>query len=310
MESMESVKVVLDSGVGKLEKFFWDNKDAIVENMYISATPFLMLLFARRSHKAYIKFEIFATIMHALIAIFCPKTIYRHLMNVQLDLYHYNLCTIISSVAVASVLYPMFLMNSKDESVLAGYSHSRMIANAMGFLVSIHTYKFDSEWNYRVLCTYGAVNLVGFLVNGYYYFTTCKGRTHSTFNDTINYFAKLESIKGFIYGLMFFSLPQLVLLSTAGKSHVIFARIIGMFMVQMALQAHGVSDFMYLADKKTFILSRLIGGFLTMQALVVGYVYYSSSIVSVERLAMILGGFLVYSAVLGYGYTTAKVKKD
>lgn len=86
MESMESVKVVLDSGAGKLEKFFWDNKDAIVENMYMSATPFLMLLFARRSHKAYIKFEIFATIMHALVAIFCPKTIYRHLVSFQKNL--------------------------------------------------------------------------------------------------------------------------------------------------------------------------------------------------------------------------------
>lgn len=310
METVESVKDVLDSGVGKLEKFFWDNKDAIVENMWMSMTPFFMLFFARRSHKAYIKFEIFATIVHALVAIFCPKTIYRHLMRVQLDLYHYNLCTIIASVAVASVLYPMFLMDSKDESVLTGYSYSRMIANSMGFLVSIHTYQFDSEWNYRVLCTYGAVNLVGFFVNGYYYITTCKARTHSTFNDTINYFARFESIKGFIYGLMFFSMPQLVLLSTAGKSHVIFARIIGMFMVQMALQAHGVSDFMYLADKKTFILSRLIGGFLTMQALVIGYVYYSSSIVSTERLAMMLAGFLVYSCGMFYGYTTAKIKND
>ena len=183
-------------------------------------------------------------------------------------------------------------------------------ANAMGFLVNVHTYRFDSEWTYHAFCTYGSVNLVGFLVHGYYYFTTSKARTHSTFNDTINYFARFESIKGLVYGLMFYTFPQLVLLGSAGKSHVLFARIAGMFLFTMGLQAHGVADFMYLADKKTFILSRLIGGLLILQAMVVGYVYYTSHIVSVERLAMIVGGFLTYSAVMLYGYTTAKIKKD
>jgi len=109
---------------------------------------------------------------------------------------------------------------------------------------------------------------------------------------------------------MFYTFPQLVLLGSAGKSHVLFARIAGMFLFTMGLQAHGVADFMYLADKKTFILSRLIGGLLILQAMVVGYVYYTSHIVSVERLAMIVGGFLTYSAVMLYGYTTAKIKKD
>ncbi len=78
---MESVKAVVSSEAGKLEQFFYDNKDAIIENFWLSLTPFLMLVFARRSHKAFLKFEIFATIMHALVAIFCPNTIYRHLVS-------------------------------------------------------------------------------------------------------------------------------------------------------------------------------------------------------------------------------------
>lgn len=300
---MDSVKVE----VGKVEDFLVKNKDKIIENVVMSAMPLLMLIFARRGYKLLIKFEIFAFTAHALVLLFCPNTIFKHLLNSKLDLYHYNLCTLLAAASVGHMLYPLFLMDSKDDSVLTGYSWSRTITHAMGIMVVVNTYKFESEWSYRLLCTYGASHIAGFLCHGYYYVKNSKPRSHSTFNDTINYFSKLESFKGLIYGLMFFAFPNLVL-SHGTNSHKLLARVIGSILFSMGLQAHGVADFMYLADKKSFILSRLISGFLMLQALLVGFYFYQTA--SVVRMTMVVGGFLTYSAILAIGYCSAKVKND
>ncbi len=127
----------------------------------------------------------------------------------------------------------------------------------MYFMVIFNAYTAEKA-SYTLLCTEGSLCLTSLLVNAYFYFSSYTPRGHSTFVDTINNYTKLECLKGFVYGLIFFGLPNLVVLGSATSSHIFLARMIGATMFCLGFQAHGVADFMYLKDKKTFILSRLI----------------------------------------------------
>lgn len=291
-----------------MEEFFIKNKQQIIECTVMSFTPLACILSAKCGLKTWLKFEQISVVLGALVLIFCPKTFFRHVMKGELDLYHYNLLAILGALAISSVLYTIMLMDSKDENIFTEHLWSRIISSAMRVMIIFHTYKFEKEWNYRILCTFGSANIALFITSCYLYVKNFKTRAHSTFNDTINYFAKLEALKHLLYGLLFFALPELVVLSKGGNTHKMLCRVIGTIMFSIGIQAHGVSDFMYLNDKKKFILSRLIGGFITLQALLVGFYYYNE--VPIARVAMVVGGYVIYSSVLLIGYRSAKVKEE
>lgn len=294
-----------------MEAFIVKNKDIIIENLIFSFWPVVSLIVARRGLKTWLKFEIFATILKALILVFSPATFVKNAYwinwNLKLDLYHLYLFTLLGAIMMTSELYPMFLFNSLDESVLAGHVWSKMLSNAMYFMIVFNSYKFENA-GYKILCTSGSFYLINVLINTYFYFTTYTPRGHSTFVDQINNYTKLECLKGFVYGLMFFGLPNLVILGSATDSHRFLARFIGATMFCLGFQAHGVADFMYLKDKKTFILSRLIGGFFTIQAIFVGFYFYKT--VTTARIVYMIVGYVAYTTILMIGYFSAKIKND
>ncbi len=127
----------------------------------------------------------------------------------------------------------------------------------MYFIVVFNSYKFENS-GYKILCTLGSYYLTSLLINAYFYFNAYTPLNHSTFKDTINNYTKLECLKGFVYGLIFFGLPNLVILESPKVTHTFLARMIGSTIFCLGFQAYGVADFMYLNDKKKFILSRLI----------------------------------------------------
>jgi len=293
-----------------MEDFLVKNQAKIIETACFSVAPLATLIAARAGLKPWLKFNIFMNIMAALVIIFCPATIFKHLLSVKLDMYHLHLCTFTGALVISRTLYPMLLINSKDESVFTGHLWANSIGYAVFTMISIHCYKFEPEWNYKILCSFGGFHLSQCLTS-LYFFSKQKPRTNQTFADCINCYTKIESFKNLIYGLVFLALPNLVLLSSATDSHRVMARGCGVWMLMLGLEAMSVSDFMYLSDKKTFILSRLMGCVFTLQALLVGFYYYKS--VSANRIAFVVGGNMAYSILLAMGYFSAKVtsiKKD
>jgi hypothetical protein len=303
-----------------MEKFLVDNKNEIIEAACFSAMPVMSIISACRGLKSWLKFEVFSTILFALVCIFCPNTIFKHILNVKLDSYHLNIFTVFGAVLIGSTLYQLFLLDSNDENVFTSHLWGATIANILSIMVIFQSYKLEKSWNYKLLCTFGSACIFKALINGYFYLQNCKPRTHSTFNDCINFYVRVETFKSFVYGLVFFALPELVVYSAkqvsatnlaANETHKALYRYIGIAMFSMGLQAQGVTEFMYLKDKKTFILSRLIHGLITMQAVLVGYYYYNS--VSIGRVLMFIASYVMYNAFLAVGYFSAKmapVKSD
>lgn len=287
-----------------MEDFLVKHQNKILDNAVFSFLPLVSLLVAKRGLKFWLKFEIMITIIMALILVLSPAALFKNIWKVTFDLYHLYLFALLGAVMVASVLYPMLLLKSQDESIFQGHLWSKMLSNVLYFMIIFHSYKFEKT-GYKCLCTAGSFFATCTLINGYFYFTTNKPRNNSTFNDTINNYTKLECLKGFTYGLVFFGLPNLVVLGTANDSHRMIARMIGATMFCLGFQAYGVAEFMYLKDKKTFILSRLIGGFITIQAIFVGFYFYKT--VTTTRIVYMLAGYVAYTGVLAVGYASAKI---
>lgn len=291
-----------------MEEFLVQNKTKILETLGFSAFPVIGLISALCGLKTWLKYELYSNLLVALVLIFCPFTFYKHTLDQKLDYTHLYLLTLAGAIWIALSLYVLMLRDSKDESIFNGHLWARFIGSAMMFVVTYDAYKNGSNYNYKIMCFNGGAFLTVTLVNGYFYLTSTKQRNNMTFNDPINVYCKIESLKSIFYGLMFFGFPHLILASTATDSHRVVVRYIGGLLFTMGLQGHSVPDFMYLADKKTFILTRLIGGFITFQALLVGFYFYKA--VTMARLAYVVGGYAVYSSVLAYGYCSAKVKNE
>lgn len=283
-------------------------EDTTIEYVLFSLFPIAGVLVARQGLKPWIKLEVFSIFLISMMCIFCPAAMIRPMSTLKVDTNHLYLFCFLGAVLVASVLYPLFLMHSEDKNIFQGYLWSRITFYAMVLMVHCHTYTFDKDWNYKILYRFGSHAFTCLLISGYFYIGECRPRNHSTFNDTINYYTKLECLKGLFYGLAFFGLPNLVLMGTGNESHRMLCQLIGACLVSMSFQAYGVSDFMYLKDKKTFILSRLISGVITLQSILVGFYYYKA--VTQYRIVMVIASYSVYSAVLFVGYCSAKVKNE
>ncbi len=61
-----------------MEAFIVKNKEKIIENAIFSFWPLVSLLVARRGLRTWLKFEIFTTLLRALILIFSPATLFKN----------------------------------------------------------------------------------------------------------------------------------------------------------------------------------------------------------------------------------------
>ena len=73
-----------------MEDFLVKNQAKIIETACFSVAPLATLITARAGLKPWLKFNIFMNIMAALVIIFCPATIFKHLVRYLTQLKYIN----------------------------------------------------------------------------------------------------------------------------------------------------------------------------------------------------------------------------
>ena len=103
------------------------------------------------------------------------------------------------------------------------------------------------------------------IISGYMFTVTAKARCSSPFHDLVNHVAKLESLLLIVVGLVLYAYPDVILvklgLATQDAAHTMLIRMCGAILFSMSFESQNVSEFIYLKDKKTFMLSRILVSF-------------------------------------------------
>ena len=136
-----------------MESFLVEHKDEIIEGVLFSVGPLTALIAARCSLKSWLKYEIVSTLLIASILMCCPSTIFKfivrwlfknHLknisnylkkmwfqLNVELQQFHRFIAFCLGGYLIASILSPLLLSDSNDESIFSGHLWAKLIVSCL-----------------------------------------------------------------------------------------------------------------------------------------------------------------------------------
>ncbi len=224
--------------------------------------------------------------------------------------YHLFLCSLYACYLIYGVLGVLFLLNSPDEAVFSGHLWSKIVANALILFENVYSYQTSFHWDYRLLCSSGSFALFNLLISAYFYLNSKRPRNTNQFNDKVNNVAKLESFMVLTAGLVMFAFPDFAMIGLKGsnESYRSLCRTCGILLFSFSFESFSVADFIYLKDKKTFMLTRLIGSLLELAVVFSGY--YCFKVVPLVPAAVIYVAInMSYNLLVFYGYVITVVQK-
>jgi hypothetical protein len=112
-----------------------------------------------------------------------------------------------------------------------------------------------------VFLCYFRFAIANLIVSGYFLIVSKKPSGQNPFRDGVNSIAKLEFYLLLISGLVMYSFPdrsaaRLGALGYPNESYRCLTRYVGAFTVSFSIESFCLSDFIFLKDKKNFMLSR------------------------------------------------------
>lgn len=281
------------------------NQKEIIENVAFSVGPLLALVSARFGLRAWLRFEIAAAFILATVLVASPNLIFDYILHSSVSLkgYHLFLCSLYACYLVYGVLSVIFLLNSEDEAIFSGHLWSKIVANALILIENVYTYKSSFHWNYKLLCSSGSFALFSLLISGYFYVSTKKPRSSNRFADRVNSIAKLESFMVLTAGLTMFAFPDLAMVGLKGPNETYrsLCRTCGILLFSFSFESFAIADFIYLKDKKTFMLTRLIGSVLELAVILAGH-YYFKVFPLVPEAAILIAVNMAYNFLVFYGH--------
>ena len=136
-----------------MESFLIEHKDEIIEGALFSVGPLTALMAARCGLKSWLKYEIVSTLLIAAILMCCPCTIFKFIvrclffkqdlkninlveqflfqLNVELQQFHRFIAFCLGGYLVASILSPLLLSDSNDDSIFSGHLWAKLIVSCL-----------------------------------------------------------------------------------------------------------------------------------------------------------------------------------
>lgn len=288
------------------------NQKEIIENVAFSVGPLLALFSAKFGLKAWLRFETTAALVLSAVLIISPNLIFDHILHSSTSLkdYHLLLCSLYACYLIYGVLGVFFLLNSQDEAIFSGHLWSKIVANTLILVENIYSYKSSFHWNYKLLCSSGSFALFSMLISVYFYLTTKRPRSSNQFADRVNNIAKLESFIVLIAGLVMFAFPDLAMLGlkNSNETYRSLCRTSGILLFSFSFESFSISDFVYLKDKKTFMLTRLIGSLIELGVILAGQ-YYFKVFKMMPETALLISINMTYNLIVLYGYAITVTPK-
>lgn len=279
----------------------------IIETVVFSVGPLLSLLVAKCGLKTWIKFEAFSTIFAGAASfIFYPESFLNLIMiNGPIDKYHRFMCAWDGLYLILSVLYPIMLINSKDEAVFYGHFWSRIIDNTLIIADNLVSYSEGKHFNYKLLCLFTSFAIFQLLINIYFLIVTKKPSGQNPFRDCANSICKLEFYLLLTIGLVMYSFPDRVssiLGAPKGpnESYRCLTRVTAALIVSVSIESFCMSEFIFLKDKKNYMLSRVLGGLSRLALFIAGHYYFH--LYSIQVMTVLLVANTVYNLLMFYGY--------
>lgn len=278
------------------------NQHVILENFIFSVGPLAALIAARYGYKTFLKLELFSSLMYAVVFLFRPQCYTNIALNSALKPYHQYLCALFGIYVINYiVLYLFFMRNSQDKGVYYGHQWFHIIFSTLTIIDNIIVYFEGVHWNYKILCFVTSFAFVNLFINAYFLSRSIK--PNGVLEDHANQIAKLDFFLLFACGIFIYAFPDhfCIGLRVSNESYRSMARSIGAIVTSAAFQSFFVSDFIFVSDKKTFLLVRLIGNFLELVVILSGH-YWFNVLSIMPSFCWFVSLNLVYTALILYGY--------
>ncbi|CAF0956734.1 unnamed protein product [Brachionus calyciflorus] len=273
-----------------------------VENVLCSIGPICSIIAARNGKKAWLKCEILISVVLGLLLIFNPGLLMSYMLNSKLEKYHYFLCSLYGFYIIYSIFTPLYLLNSLDESVLYGHHWAKIVSSTLIIFDQIISYNEGLRWNYKVFCLLTPIFITTLAINVYFLLKTNKPWGRHPYTDTVNCIARIDTFVFLITGIIMYAFPKLSMrdLVIPNESYTSLCRASGAILLSLSLESYCLSEFLFLRDKKQFMLARLVGGLL--KTLVINYGFIWLSIFSVQTFLMFFTICTSYNLIVLYGY--------
>lgn len=282
-----------------------------IDNIIFTIGPLTALIAAKCGMRTWLKYEIVTTLLFAAVQFFKPELFLGIFLSSPLDSYHRFLCKMDSAYLIYTILLPIFLWKSKDESVFFGHFWAQLIAHTFIIIENVFWWTDSIHWTYKLLCTSASYSGVCALICIYFIANCKRTRGFDHFDqDKANYIAKIESFMIFTAGLVMYASPQKAMIGLSNPNHVHLSlcRLCGILLFTRSFESFCVSDYVWIRDKKNFMASRLIGSLGEMAIVLLGF--YQYKVIGQTAFCVYMTVNMGYNSLVLYGYlvTPAEIR--
>lgn len=275
------------------------------ELLYYLLPVIVLLISAKCGERTWLKANAFLSLIYGGIMFFFPKFLLDITFQGDVDSGMRFTSAMYGCYQIGSVFFPIFVMNSKDKSILISYYWSKIIENVLIVIdcwMNVHN---GLRWNYKLLCYSTTSSVIITICMLYFLMNTTHKRSQFHFRlFQVNRIAKLDFFLMMIAGLVMYAYPAQMLsvfgLPQSHEGHQMLTRFSGIIVFSWSIQSFCCPSFLYEKDKKTFFQARLCQWFLEMLTFFYGYSCLKAF--SLTALYGMLAGNLVWGAYLIYGY--------
>lgn len=265
----------------------------------------LLIISARYGEKWWLRTNASLSLLYGLCMIFIPKFLLGITFQGDIDVGMRFTAAMYGCYQIGSIFFPIFLMHSKDKSIMISYYWSKIIENVLIAIDSWVTVHNEVRWNYKLLCYSTTSSIVITLFMLYFLMNTTHKRSQFHFRlFQVNRIAKIDYFLMMVAGLVMYAYPSTCLrffgVPNSHEGHQLLTRFNGIIVFAWSIQSFCCPSFLFEKDKKTFFQVRLCQWFLELVCFFYGYSCLKAF--SLNALYGMVAVNLVWGAYLLYGY--------
>lgn len=285
----------------------------LLENFLFTIGPLTALCVAYRCNlHAWLRYELIATLCIGPVLIFRPDCFLNLTMNSPIEPFHRYMAAQCGVALLFGSLFSIWLSrDSPDKGIFYGHMWSRMITALLVILDNVIVVQSESSglhWNHKLLCTVTSFSIA--ILVCVVWFLSREGvvvKPRGILEDRANTYAKIDFLVMIFVGIFLYAFPEVMSrtnvarVGTWNESKASLVRLWGAFTIGTAFESFFVSEFIYLKDKRSFLLSRF---YLILAEICVAVCigFYSLQVHSIKTIGDVIVSLGLVSMALLYAY--------
>lgn len=162
------------------------------------------------------------------------------------------------------------------------------------------------------MCLFTGYHIVSLMINFYFLRMTQKPWARHPYSDKVDFIARIDSYIYMIMGVLMYAFPDKVMLDLTDEMNEIYTalgRSCAALILSFSLQSYGLSEFLFLGDKKNFMKARMVGSLIKTIVIIHASLYWK--IFSLKSFLILFVLNAGYNLLVAYGYfITPKEPKE